>query len=251
MLMLPRYLLGPTLLLAWQVAPVGVVRDESGGLKLAFGGALGDYEEQSFNCATGESDQQRVTYRTVGGSVEYGPAESPMRVEAHVGGVSPSENAGMVAGPVTRGWYATGLVAMEQPRVGYGLGIAFLPTPFFDLDSRTDHDVRPAAYLRVGRTERLHGRIDVNTPEIPGAMPDKTRFSVGQGWGSVDRFAWRVSVSETRFPPTEDNYRLGAAVGVPTGLGFMLGASVSSFDTGKSAGLFAQYRFGRKAQGTP
>ncbi|HUG27146.1 MAG TPA: hypothetical protein VMK53_02525 [Gemmatimonadales bacterium] len=249
--MLPRYLLAPTLLFAWQVAPVGIVRDESGSLRVAFGGALGEYEEQSFNCSTGETDRQRVTYRTVGGSAEYRPAESMLRVEAHAGGVSPDGNAGRVSGSVTRGWYATGLVAMEDQRVGYGLGIAYLPAPVFDLNSGPDHNIRPTAYLRVGRTERFHGRIDVNTPDIPGAMPDKTRISVGQGWGSVDRFSWRVSVSETHFPDSVDDWRLGAAIAVPTGRGFVLGAAVSSFDTGKSAGLFAQYRFGRKVRGTP
>ncbi|MFN2316305.1 MAG: hypothetical protein ABR551_04340 [Gemmatimonadales bacterium] len=244
--MLPRYLLAPTLLFAWQVAPVGIVRDESGGLRVAFGGALGDYEEQSLNCATGETGRQRVTYRTVGGSAEYRSAESPLRVEAHAGGVSPDQNAGKVGGSVTRGWYASGLVAIENQRMGFGLGVTSLPAPSFDINANSARDVHPAAYLRLGRTERFHGRIDVNTPEIPGAMPDLMRVSVGQGWGSVDRFSWQVSASETHFPPTGESGRFGAAISVPIRRGFLVGAAVSRLENGKTAGIFLRHGFGWK-----
>lgn len=246
--MLPRHLLAPVLLFAWQVAPVGIVKDESGGLRLALGGALGDYEERSPNCAGEILEEQRVSYRTVGGSAEYRVPKSLVRVEAHVGSISAGEEAGAVSGFAARGWHASGLLNYEERGVGLGFGLASLPVGTPIEAAQTDRELQPAVYLRISRAERVHSRVDVNTPELPGMAPDRTRLSVGQGWGAVDRFSWRLSYSETHFPPTSDERRYGAAMAVPIGRGLMFGGSFSGYDRGTAGGVFVRYRPGAGGQ---
>lgn len=236
--MLPRYLIGPAVLLLWQAAPVGVVTDEGGRLRLAFGAALGSYEELRLGCAGEEVEVQEVTYESVGGSVEYWPNQR-VRLEVQAGTMVSDAGEGSVVATPYGGWHGRALVAVEGRRVGVGGSLAVLPWHPFE----EDRTVLPGVYLRVGSRDGLQGRLEFGGMAFPGAPPESYRFALGGGLGRGQQISWQLSAGGSEYPASRDlleNY--SARLGVPVTAVLELGAGASVQDGGFGLGIFGRFR---------
>lgn len=91
--MLARYWIAPVGLFVLQVAPVGVKLDSTGRYRLAFGAALGSYEETSTDCEGNILERQKFKFHTVGGEAEAYVAPK-VRVAAHAGSMSTTPDPG-------------------------------------------------------------------------------------------------------------------------------------------------------------
>src|SRR4029077_11470734 len=102
------------------VAPVGVKMDETGRFRLAFGAALGSYQETSTDCDGNVLDRQNFKFHTVGGEAEAYVAPK-IRLTAHAGNMTTtpgvSDQGQQLAGPF-QGFFGGALLAYEGEKSG-------------------------------------------------------------------------------------------------------------------------------------
>lgn len=243
--MLPRYLLGPAVILLWQVAPVTIAQDPSGQWRVSFGVSRGDYEERTIDCAGEVTDRQSVTFTVVGGVAEYW-IDRNFRLEVEGGSVAADAKAGTIVIDPYAGGFGKALVAYERKVVGVGVGLALNPPDPWDNPGGGSR-LLPASYLRLGSEYGLQGRIEVGGAAYPGGPPDRGRMSFGQEGRTARSASWRISVVVQDFPLNgSDDVGYSARLMVPLGGRFELGAGASSHTGGVSGGLFGRLTVGSR-----
>ncbi|MDX1450647.1 MAG: hypothetical protein R3246_16485 [Acidimicrobiia bacterium] len=170
----------PSLLLSWALAPPMVVQSDTGQVRFAIGGAVGQYEVVTRDCEGRAISSRPVEFDSYGAKVDWLPPRHPFRVSAF-GGVS------SVAGTEfdADGPHGGAVVAFEGRRIGIGVGPVWLP----------GHDIVPSIYLRLGdRPDNF--RIDVFAPTATrGSNGD---FRMGAEFGRP-RLRGFVGLSSHRF----------------------------------------------------
>jgi hypothetical protein len=241
--MLPRYWLAPAMLFAIQVAPVGVVRESNGRLRIAVGGEFGSYENQFVNCSGETVGRQTVRFRTVGGEAEAW-IKPTVRVMGYGGDMTATGTSGSNLDPAYEGGFGGGLVALEGRKLGIGLGVSVAPDQDVVGTSRT----WAMPYLRFGALDRVHLRLDANGPGTPGGPPERFRLSLARGYGMERRVAWRFGLGVGFFPTESDDVsgNLSGEIGIPLNryLDLGLGGSYRA-PNGGNAGGFGRIHLGR------
>lgn len=244
--MLGKYWLAPAALFALQVAPVGARVDSTGRFHLAFGAALGSYEERSVDCEGTVLSKQRFKHRNLGGEVE-GWVAPTIRVAAHAGHMSTTPDAGEQLAEPTVGFYGGALVAQENAKVGFGIGISSQPTGDSESpDGASRQKIVPMGYGRLGTLDGPHLRVEAGGTASPGAPPDIARLGIGYGLGRQRRVGFRFDVGGAAFPHTQSRLSLGAMLRVPLGNSLDLGvAAAFRQPSGGNVGVFGRVGFGK------
>ena len=173
----PRLWCAPALLLLYQAAPRPVL-DEVGHLRLALGITRGGYHDEEFDCAGNVTRSSPVRYHAVSGQAEVWPGEK-VRLALALGRLSGSSDSSDI--DLRAATFGSVLLAYEGRNLGLGVGFAAWPDNFGSTGNL------PAFYLRAGRIDKLHFRIDENASAAPGAPPSyRVGFGkgYGPGWGS-------------------------------------------------------------------
>ena len=124
--MLARYWIAPLGLFMLQVSPVDIRPDETGRYRIAFGAALGNYEERSIACDGSVIARQQFKLHTVGGEAEAYVAPK-VRVAAHAGSMSTTPDPGQQLAPPYEGFFGGAMVAYEGEKAGGASGSARCP----------------------------------------------------------------------------------------------------------------------------
>lgn len=164
----------PALLLLWQTAPVQVGLDEVGKFRVALGWSAGNYEDQRFDCAGNVTDRAPVGWRTVGATAEVWP-DRQLRVSGSLGFIDASSDSAWAH--LHEGWHGGVLLAREGGTFGIGAGLFTIP-----LRNGEPAPVDVAFYLRFGRQDRVHFRMEGPEMSRPGAPPGG-RLGIGYGHG--------------------------------------------------------------------
>lgn len=244
--MLEKYWLAPAALFAVQVAPVAARVDSTGRFHLAFGAAMGSYEERSVDCEGTVLSKQRFKHRTVGGEVE-GWVAPTVRVAAHAGHMSTTPDPGeQLAEPIV-GFYGGALVAREGAKEGGGVVISTQPIGDSESpDGGSRRKIVPMGYARLGRLDGPHLRVEAGGTASPGAPPDNARLGIGYGLGRQRKVGFRFDVGSAAFPHTESRLSLGAMLRVPLGNSLDLGvAAAFRQPSGGNVGVFGRVGFGK------
>jgi hypothetical protein len=199
----PRLWCAPALLLLYQAAPRPSL-DEVGHLRLALGVSRGGYRDEEFDCAGNLTRSSPVRYHTVAGQAEMWTGKS-FRVAAALGSMAASSDSTGL--DLRTSAFGSVLAAYEGAKFGIGGGIDFWPTNFGGA-----HNV-PAIYLRAGRADKLHARVDELASAAPGAPPSyRLGFASGYGGGSGTR--WFLGVQLYPFG-ANSGASLGGELGIP------------------------------------
>lgn len=199
----PRLWCAPALLLLYQAAPRPFL-DEVGHLRLALGVSRGAYRDEEFDCAGNVTRSSPVRYHAVSGQVEVWPREKfRMAISfGRLGGSSDSANIDLRTAT-----FGSILLAYEGRNLGLGAGFASWPDNFGSTGSL------PALYLRAGRIDKLHFRVDENASAAPGAPPSY-RLGIGKGYGPGQGSRWFLGLHVYPFG-ADDGVSLGGELGIP------------------------------------
>jgi hypothetical protein len=150
-----RHLAAPFVLLYWQLGPIpqpltepdGTVRWSVSGMA-----AGGQWEDATFDCDGNLTSSEAIKYRDIGGRVDIEEPRSGLRFTA-VAGSARRSSASVPNGMAYNQSVATygGMVAWEGRHVGLGGGVLHDP----------DGVDLPSVYLRLGRRETAHFRMEV------------------------------------------------------------------------------------------
>lgn len=182
-------------LLAFQVAPVQVVKDANGQLEIAVGYGAEHYLQQAFDCNGTAVRERSVQARIVSGIVDY-RSSGPLHVSAFGGHASADVGAcsnlrdgypesDCYFGAPFAGGFGGFVVSSEGRRFGFGAGVVAVPhTPYDEgglFPGIAKHTaIQPSMQLRIGNRERVQLLLDVNTVRAPG---EALMSTVGVGFG--------------------------------------------------------------------
>jgi hypothetical protein len=193
----------------YQVAPVQPHLDEIGRIRIALGFSGGRYEDQRLGCAGNVIRSAPVSYSVVGGQAEVWASRS-LRVSAGGGVVRGSSDSAWA--DAVRGSFGSLLLGYEGQKVGIGGGLTTWPGDRSDEPSQ----LLPSFYLRVGRADKLHVRLDDNASSAPGS-PAGYRLGLASGYAEGWQPRWFAgflarAVDQGNFSPA-----LGGELGLPIG----------------------------------
>jgi hypothetical protein len=246
--MLPRYFVGPALLLLWQIAPVSVVQDPAGRLRLSFGATVGAYEERTLDCAGQVTRRQQVKFKAVGGEAEY-QISPDWRLEVQGGSMSSDPQAGTIVVEPYEGAFGKAMVAYDGNVVGAGVGLALHPGNPWNNPSAGAR-LLPATFFRLGSRTGFQGVMETGGSAYPGGPPNLVRFGVGYEGGAGRGAAVRLSLAIQDFPMQgRSDPGTNLRVVVPVASGFDLGGGVSTHTGGMSGGVFGRVTIGGRYGG--
>lgn len=167
----------PAFLLLYQVAPVQAHLDEIGRIRIALGFSRGRYEDQQLECGS-VVGRAPVSRSVIGGQAELWASRS-LRFSAD-GGVQRVSSDSAWA-DVGNGAFGSLLLGYEGKHAGIGGGVTTWPARSDD----PSHHVLPSLYLRLGRADKLHFRLDDNASSAPGSPPG---YRLGLASGYAERW---------------------------------------------------------------
>ncbi len=192
----------PALLLLYQAAPRPFL-DEVGHLRLALGLTRGGYHDERFDCAGNLTSSTPEGYHAEGGQAEAWLGHK-FRLGGALGRLSGSGDSQLDPHGAT---FGSVILAYESNKLGLGGGLAYWPERFGG-NGRT-----PALYLRIGRIDKVHFRVDENTSAGPGAPP-AYRVGIGKGYGPGSPTRWFLGLHA--YPFQGDNkVSVGGELGLP------------------------------------
>jgi hypothetical protein len=202
----------PALLVLWQAAPVQADLDEMGRFRFALGFSVGGYTREYVNCAGETQRNFENTYSVIGGNAEAWVTPN-VRVSASGGVLRALADSGALS--ASEGGFGNLLAAREGEMFGIGGGLQLFP-PSTVGDGT---DLAPAFYLRLGKRDGVHFRIDGTESAAPGTPP-ATRIGIASGFGRENRprlfgglgFFWPFSQGEEN-DPTFVTAELGWPIG--------------------------------------
>lgn len=213
-------LLAPLALVVADLNPIQVVPDSTGGFRVSLGGSFGQYEGRELGCSNEVLDSWSVPQRAISGEFEARPSSSS-RVSIWVALDGPDLNLTTYGAQLAGEWMYGGV----------GIGVArTLSQEYADYpyDSRyswwAPYETLPSIYLRAGREDQVHFRVDVAPPSVYGSAAGRARMGLAsnQGWNAGTRFQGGISMSTT----ADGAYMVGvyadAAVPVTRGWEFRL-----------------------------
>lgn len=238
-----RYWLAPTILLLLQSAPVTLTRDPRTGLRLALGGAAGEYEEQGVNCNGDVIARERRRFGTAGAEAS-GRLSRTTRMTGHAGYMWTGSEPGSTLAPPFRGFFGGVMAGLDDDKLAMGLGISTAPGGVDTLTGATSQRVLPMGFVRLGALDNIHFRVEVGGPPAPGSPPELGRAGLGFRLGEERRLGFRLDLGVSDFPlgDGENHLQLDALVRWPLGRAFDLGFLGSLRDpAGGNVGFFAQF----------
>lgn len=206
---------GPAFLLVYQVAPVQAHLDEIGRIRIALGFSGGRYDDQQIACDGSVIRSAPVTYSVVGGQAEVWASRS-LRFAAGGGVLLTASDSIRVA--LSKGTFGSLLLAYEGKHVGIGGGVTTWPgsTKVYGAGSEPrelveSSRVLPSVYLRLGRANKIHFRIDDNASSAPGSLPGY-RFGIASGYAAEWQPRWFAGFMGREIAPG-----IGGELGLPLG----------------------------------
>jgi hypothetical protein len=224
--MYPRYLNAPLLLLLWQVAPVDVVRDDGGRLRVSVAGGAGEYAFQNYDPVPGggcygfpgrSSRTEARDYESRGVSLIVW-AKNTIRILTAAGSVKDDTGE-------RRGAFGAAQAVLEKEKFGVGLGLASF--------GGQERIVEPSASARLGPLDGLSLRADYRQPEAGMGLIGGPRVGIGFNQGTRRRGNFFVGIATTPVP--DGAKRVGGFVELGLPLGFLdrkAGISVRRFMSG-------------------
>jgi len=198
----PRLWCAPALLLLYQAAPRPFV-DEVGRLRLALGVTRGGYRDEEFDCAGNLTRSSPVRYHSVSGQAEAWLG-AKLRLAGAVGRFGGSSDSLLDLRTAT---FGSVILAYEGAKLGLGGGVAHWPERF------GGSGPIPALYLRIGRVDKMHFRVDENASAAPG-MPPGYRVGIGSGYGPSRETRWFLGLNAYPFG-NNDGVSFGGELGLP------------------------------------
>jgi hypothetical protein len=235
-----RYWIAPVCLFMLQNAPVTIESGPGGGLRLGFGGAIGSYEEQGVNCEGEVISRERRRFKSIGAEAS-GRIAPTIRVTGHAGHMWTSSEAGSILAPPFEGFFAGIMGGLDDANLAMGVGISTAPGGVDSVTSALSNRILPMGFVRLGQLDRLHFRVEVGGPPVPGAPPELGRAGLGFRLGDRRRIGFRLDLGVSDFPleSGENHLLLDALVRLPLGQAFDLGLLGTLRDP--SGGDFAVY----------
>lgn len=213
-----RLLLGPLLLLAWQVAPITAVPDSSGRYRITFGYGGGQLEVRRLDCSGNVVAADPTTFSFGAVEVEAWP-DDRLRITGSAAAIrsGPGDALAWRTDPPGTAAFegqattmmAGGLMAYEGGVAGIGLGISNMGRWIEAAGGEADDvpPTLPAFYLRLGSREGVHYRLDILTPTAFVPVSGIVRTGVAWGRGRERRVSGFAGAS---FGPAADEaYPLG------------------------------------------
>jgi hypothetical protein len=240
-----RIWMAPVGLFLLQAAPVGLAQDQDGRYRLAFGAALGGYEERSVNCEGDVIARNKVKFHTVGGEAEV-KLSPDVRLTAHAGTMSATPDPGTQLAFPYEGAYGGAMVAAEGARTGFGAGISFMPRGRTG-DFESARRAWPMFHLRIGPIEKVHVLLETGGTAAPGLPPDLARVGLGGSFAGNARARYRFDLGVEEFPVlNEDGGGSGHfQVSLPVARSVNLGVVGSVYFRGSPGiGVFGSTSFG-------
>jgi hypothetical protein len=169
-------------LVLWQSVPIATYQDDAGRTRVGFGFGFGQFESVSVTWGMSdcygeptpiERTAHKSSVRAAGADIETW-VRPDMRVHGFAGGIVSD----------TLGWtgaMAGGMISLEKPRWGAGLGAALVPPT---TERAGGVDVLPSFQLRAGGLDGLHGRIDFAPPAPVFGMTGLMRLGAGYNQGT-------------------------------------------------------------------
>jgi len=172
-----RHLAAPFILLYWQLGPIPrPVPEPDGTVHWSVSGmaARGQWEDASFDCDGNLSSSQAAAYKDIGGRLDVEMPEG-IRFSAVAGNSQHTSSyysgSGYDYSVTTWG----GMVAWEGSRIGLGAGVVR------DQDGQN----QPSIYLRTGRRDKVHFRMEAEPITETRMMAGVARFGVGFKYGAA------------------------------------------------------------------
>ena len=167
--MRPIHLSAFLILLYWQLGPLPAASvDTTGKVRWAISSmaSAGTWEAASFDCNGDLVDSHAAPYRDIGARVDRMDPRSGLRVSA-VGGITHrSDPYSYYGGTAT---FAGIQFALENPRLGLGAGVV----------SAQYEPAEPSLYLRLGRADHSHFRMEINPLSETRSFASAMRAGVG------------------------------------------------------------------------
>lgn len=166
---------GPLLLLLYQAAPVNAHQDSLGRYRISVGYATGQWENEVFSCDGQLLSATPVRHHSAGMKIDAWP-DNHLRITGFAGVTRSTVGATVATDPDYSspyieqydGTFGGALLAYEGEKIGVGIGKTRIPGAAGSL--------RTAEYLRIGKLDAAHFRLDVTAPDP--ALPSV-------GWGRV------------------------------------------------------------------
>ena len=161
--------------LLWQSAPAPVLeRDSTGRIRLSVAGGAARWEEANFDCEGNFLSSTPAEMRTIGARLDAEPSPR-LRVTAAMANVrSEREWQGTQSGVML-----AAQVAYEGGRLGVGAGVTTNASPL--------EGTGPNVYLRIGRADGAHFRLDALEPSETFFAEPPGRIGVAFGRGRIRR----------------------------------------------------------------
>lgn len=205
----------PVFLLVYQIAPVQARLDEIGKLQIALGFSGGRYEDLHFGCDGSVIRSAPVTYSVIGAQAEVWASRS-VRLSAGGGVLRSSSDSLRVE--LMKGAFGSMLLAYEGKDIGFGGGVTIWPGRTTDYGEGWEprefvqpSQVLPSVYVRLGKANKVHFRIDDNASSAPGSLPGY-RFGVASGYAERRQARWFAG-----FVGQEKGAGIEAELGFPMG----------------------------------
>jgi hypothetical protein len=227
-----------------QSAPVAIEAGPGGGLRLGIGGAIGSYEEQGVNCEGEVTSRERRRFRSLGAEAS-GRISPALRVTGHAGHMWTSSEAGSPLAPPYQGFFGGIVGGLDEAKLAMGVGISTAPGGMDTVTRAMSNRILPMGFVRIGELDRLHFRVEVGGPPVPGAPPELGRAGLGFRLGDRRRVGFRLDLGVSDFPleSRENHLLLDALVRLPLGREFDLGVLGTLRDpAGGNFGVYGQLR---------
>lgn len=239
-----RYWVAPVCLFLLQNSPVIIEPGPGGGLRLGIGGAIGSYEEQGVNCDGEVISRERRKFRSIGAEAS-GRIAATIRVTGHAGHMWTSSEAGSPLAPPYEGFFGGIMGGLDDTNLAMGLGLSTAPGAVDSATNTLSNRILPMGFVRIGELDRLHFRVEIGGPPVPGAPPELGRAGLGFRLGDRGRVGFRLDLGVSDFPlgPGENHVLLDALVRLPLGQAFDLGLLGTFRDpSGGNFGVYGQMR---------
>lgn len=239
-----RYWIAPVCLFMLQNAPVTIEAAPGGGLRLGIGGAIGSYEERSVNCEGDVISRERRRFKTLGAEAS-GRIAPLIRITGHAGHIWTSSEAGSALAPPFQGFFGGIVGGLDEKNLAMGIGLSTAPGAVDSVNNEMSNRILPMGFVRLGELDRLHFRVELGGPPIPGAAPELGRAGLGFRLGDRRRVGFRLDLGVSDFPleSGENHLLLDALVRLPLGQRFDLGLLGTLRDpSGGNVGVYGQVR---------